>query len=253
MGYNKLVAYGETIELYEYEKNLNILGRKSNRGTNRDCVSVLAPDGADSQLAKKAIKRQDNARRATVAFRRLVSANLGGIERPILVTLTYAENITSLRQGYEDFATFVQNARYKFGRAFRYIAVPEFQRRGAVHFHALFWGLPSETLEFERASRVVAGLWGKGYVYLKPTDGNDRLSGYLSKYMSKAFVEPQLANRKAYVCSKNIVRPIELKGFSPAWPVTDDWIGDLSPCKEKTFMTKWLGKGRYRLYKTSNN
>jgi len=250
VGYNKLVAYGETIELYEYEKNLNILGRKSGLNASRGRVSVLASGGADSLLAKKAIKRQDNARRATVAFRRLVSANLGGDDRPVLVTLTYAENITSLRQGYADFACFVQNARYSFGKGFRYIAVPEFQKRGAVHFHALFWGLPAQVAQFERQTRVVAELWGKGFVYMKQTDGDDRLSGYLSKYMSKAFVEPQLANHKAYVCSRNIVRPTILKGFSPAWPVTDDWIGELSPCKDKTFMTKWLGKGRYRLYKT---
>jgi len=250
MGYNKLVAYGEIIELYEYEKHLNILGRKSNRNANRGCVSVLASGRTDSELAKKAVKRQDNARRATVAFRRIVSANLGGIDRPILVTLTYAENITSIRQGYEDFAAFVQSARYQYGSGFRYIAVPEFQKRGAVHFHALFWGLPAQTASDERSTRLVARLWGKGFVYLKETDGDDRLSGYLSKYMSKAFVEPQLANHKAYVCSKNIVRPTVLKGFSPSWPVTDEWIGELSPCKEKTFMTKWLGKGRYRLYKT---
>ncbi|HEV7423767.1 MAG TPA: hypothetical protein VGO21_01100, partial [Candidatus Paceibacterota bacterium] len=129
------------------------------------------------------------------------------------------------------------------------ICVPEFQKRGAVHFHALFWGLPEEIFLQERKTRMLAGFWAKGFVYLKETDGNEKLSFYLSKYMAKAFIDPRLKNQKCYVASRNIQRPKVIVGASPLWPILEDYGITGEPLVDREYDTKYLGKGRYRLFK----
>jgi hypothetical protein len=217
--------------------------------SNHDSES-LGADRKDSLSEEQLGKRQDNAWRARLAFRRLVASNLSRTQPPLLITLTYKENITDIVLGYEDYRSFVQALRYKYGKNFKYTCVPEFQKRGAVHFHALFWGLPSEVLLQERDTRTIARIWGKGFVYIKQTDGDGRLSSYLAKYMSKAFIDKRLKNKKAYVASRNVDRPVVVKGFSPIWPVLDDYVGDNNPpVSERKYDTKWLGTCRHRLFK----
>src|ERR1035437_3330131 len=137
MNYTKLIRYGNNIEIFEYE---------------------LAPPPHRRRIRKKDkekdegkifAKRKDNVLQAKRNFRRLVGANLDG-EKPLLMTITYEENMEDITTGYRDYKSFVQAIRYRYGKEFNYIVVPEFQLRGAVHFHALFWGLPTEPLLKER-------------------------------------------------------------------------------------------------------
>ena len=250
MGYNKFISYGNNLELYEYERDIVKLARRKRVRSSDSDHENLGIDGENTLPQRTLGRRQDNAQRASLAFRRIVASNLGKPPSPLLATLTYGENITDLKTGYRHFSSFIQSLRHKYGKDFRYICVPEFQRRGAVHFHALFWGLPVEVFLLERKARTLAGLWGHGFVYLKETDGHEKLSFYLSKYMSKAFVDERLKNQKAYVASRNILRPVIQSGFSPVWPILDDYQVEDTPVVDKSYNTKWLGKGRYRLFKT---
>lgn len=252
MGYNKVIVSGPLIETYEYEKNIHPYIRPRKRIAYDVPREVLAVGGADSLQGEKLGKRRDNAKRAQNDFGRLVRSNLDGVVRPLLVTLTYQENQTDLCTAFGDFTAFVQALRYRFGKGFKYIAVPEFQKRGAVHFHALFWGLPEELLFRERSTRELAQAWARGFVYLKPTDGNEKLSWYLAKYMSKAYLDARLAHFKAYVASRNICRPRVYTGIAPLYPILDDY--GLSPADvlhEKRFMTYWLGRAIYKRYQKS--
>jgi len=69
-------------------------------------------------------------------FRRLVGANLPS--KPLLISFTYNVFMGDITTGYRDYKSFVQALRYRFGKDLKYIAVPEFQKSGRVHFHALF-------------------------------------------------------------------------------------------------------------------
>jgi len=251
MGYVKIITYGNNLELYEYEKDVIVLrGRKRPSSTDSD-MEDLGANGADSLSERQLGKRQDNARRASLAFRRIVGANLGGSSRPLLVTFTYGENFTELKGAYRHLSSFIESIRHKYGKTFKYVCVPEFQKRGAVHFHALFWGLPSEVFLLERKTRTIAGLWRHGYVFMKETDGDEKLSFYLSKYMAKAFTDPRLKNQKCYVTSRNIQRPVIQGGSFPVGIILDDY-GVTTPEVDRTYDTKWLGKGRYRFFKIPN-
>lgn len=257
MSYTKTISYSDLLEYYEYEKSITNNGRggRTYQGTVRS--EHLAQNGTDTICTREPeqTKRTDNAHRTAMVFRRLVSANLGQFDKPLLISLTYAENITDIRRGHEDFNNFARNVRGTYGKHIRYIAVPEFQKRGAVHFHALFWGLNTQELaRSERQTRVFARLWGHGYVDLVATDGDHKIAGYLSKYMAKAFKDKRLSGKKAFVCSRNIRRPVIQKNplITPYFYGGLLGIPDLSTAEvlyEKTFVSQWLGKGRYRLFK----
>lgn len=241
--------YGRNLELYEFEIDPTARPKKAR-------IIKIRKEEADTDdpFAEQRIqwKREDNVRRASNVFRRIVAANLSENDLPLLITLTYRENMDDLTIGYHDFRAFVQALRYKYGKSFKYICVPEFQKRGAVHFHALFWRLPVEVFTDERRTRTIAAMWDKGWVDMKVTDGNEKISGYLAKYMAKAFTDPRLKNQKAYTASKNIDRPRVVSGNYFFWPLIDEYTLNSSPLIDKEFSTKWLGKCRYRHYRASN-
>jgi hypothetical protein len=248
MSYSKALIYGKCLELYTYEKDIRPIRGKRTANTGRVDMQDVATSTDDKQFPEVQ-KRRDNARRAEMAFRRLVLANLSESVPPILASCTYAQNQTDLGVAYQDWKAFIGALRYRYGTQFRYICVPEFQKRGAIHFHALFWGLPPNLCETERSTRLVASLWGVGFLDLILTDGSPRISSYLGKYMSKNFLDNRLAGKKSFRASGNILRPITER-MASLWYLEEKYgIGvDNPPCLDKEFDTQWLGKGRYRYY-----
>lgn len=107
------------------------------------------------------------------------------------------------------------------------------------------------TFETERQTRTIARLWGHGFVYMKMTDGNQRLSSYLTKYMAKSFTDYRLMNQKAYVRSRNLIKPViaSVSNFGHAFL---DEAGAGTPEIDKSYDTHWLGRGRHRIYKVSD-
>lgn len=250
MGYTKIISYGNLLELYEYERHPEQYSDEQRACALATRLKNLALRRKDEgqQVESVQTKRPDSARRAGVSFKRLVLANLGGDDHPILASLTYAENVTEIRRALEDFRTFAKSMRGSFGEKIRYIAVPEFQKRGAVHFHALFWGLPSDMAERERHTRVVATLWKRGFVDLVQTDGSQKLSTYLAKYMVKGFLDPRLFRHKAYYFSRNCLRPKIDKQPIVISYVYEHGLSPETTLQDRSFSSQWLGKGRFRLF-----
>jgi len=235
MGYVKLVRSGNLIELYEYQKNLPDRGRKQKKDRERRSVSVK--------------RRADNVERCRKAFTRLVRSNIDGITMPALCTFTMAD-VVSIDRAYRCFTQFVQRFRRVFGTAFRYIAVPEFQERGAVHFHVIFWGVSQKAILNERHTRQIQHLWGRGYVDCILTDGSVKLAGYLSKYMRKAMWDERLGRQKAYSSSRSVLRPVSLTSRTSVDVSLGVWGGvdNFDVVKVSEFDTMWLGHCRKTSY-----
>lgn len=259
MSYIKVTTYGDYVEINEYEYDLirNYDGRSGGR-TDFIGDDNLGTSGEDSlsegDSTDEVGRRSDNARRASMAFRRLVSANLGrGSTPPILATLTYRSNFTDLSAAYKHYSAFAQSLRRKFGHEFKYLCVPEFQKRGAVHFHAFFWGLPEELFLLERKNRTLAQIWSHGFVDLKRTDGAGALAGYLTKYLTKAYEDPRLKNQKAYVASRNIIRPEVFAGNFNADSILFELGVTSEPEYTNEYNTKWFGRATFRKYKVDHD
>jgi len=235
----KITVSGHYLEIKEYEKTINKVRRfkakkrtyKSDRGLRFNSPSSIS-------------RKKQN-------FLRLVRSNLDGVNAPALFTLTMFEVVT-IRSAYKAFLVFIRRLRKRFKKSFRYITVPEFQERGAVHFHMMIWGLPVESIINERGNRFYQSLWQRGFVDCIPTDGSIKIAGYLAKYLSKSLSDDRLYSEKAYRASGNILRPVQLPFNSAINHVSEIWGVDLlttPPCFDVEYETQWLGKGRYRIYK----
>jgi hypothetical protein len=88
MTYNKFIRYGDNFELYEYEKEPTYIPRPPRKPKSNHDSESLGADRKDSLSEEQLGKRQDNAWRARLAFRRLVASNLSRTQPPLLITLT---------------------------------------------------------------------------------------------------------------------------------------------------------------------
>lgn len=242
MSFTKTIISGDVIEVYEYERKIKSTGLRKRRvgGVSRRVVFALS-------------QRPDSIRRRTRAFRRLLQSNLVGEEIPALFTFTMLEVVT-LREAYVDFQHFIARVRRYEGKGFKYIAVPEFQQRGAIHFHVLIWGIEQERVLGERNSRYFQRLWQKGFVDCIQTDGSPKLIGYVGKYLSKSMSDRRLYNQRAYLSSHNVLRSVSVNSLSPidySKEVFDIDLSTVAPLIDRKFNTYWLGKGHYKLFNLS--
>jgi len=255
--YKKIIHYGDTLELYEYEKRPRVARRKKRSVPGGPGGPDIPVDraGAGQQVEPPQLRLPKNARRAVVGFKRLVAANMGAAQSPVFASLTYAENFTDLRLARKDFNLFARALKGEFGEHLSYLVVAEFQERGAVHFHALFWGIPVEVVERERFSRMVAGLWGHGFIDMRLVRSPQGIGLYLSKYLTKTFLDPRLKGMKAYIGSHNLVKPVHDKNamLLPYLAGSGYRLSTARIVHEKEYMTEWLGKGRLRIYKQIKN
>jgi len=219
-------------------------------------------------------RRADSITKCRNSFRRLVRANLSVNSAPALLTLNTGA-ILGIEEGYKAFTRLGQSLRYHFGKEVTWIAVPEFQKRGAVHFHVLIWGLPEEMpcvfskqfyydktgkkhrkhvcpkeRDCERHNRRIAPLWAIGYADIMQTDGGPKLSSYLAKYMSKAMHDKRLLGKKGYSASRNVMRPVSLNTSLQISYFKEDWGLDVNTpiALQKEYATMFLGRCVYKSY-----
>ena len=222
-------------------------------------------------------RREFSITRCRKSFFRLVRANMSK-SPPALLTLTMLE-IVDIAEAYQCLHKFGQRLRRTFGKSLSWIAVPEFQKRGAVHFHILIWEVPAELpcilgktyrdstgkkhrqhlcpedRQCERRTRVIASIWKYGFVDLEKTDGSPKLATYLAKYMTKTISDSRLLKKKAYNATRNILRPeiynnpFQVSIVLEMWDITKD----TKPEYERKYDTKWLGQCRYTTYLLEND
>lgn len=234
--YRKLISSGNILEIYEFEKPPNTVRRKS-RKRRKDTRRYLP----------SLTRRKDNIHRLRNTFRRLVWANSGGAIKPTLITQTMY-SVISIQLAYKAFSSFIHFLRSEYGSDFRYVCVPEFQKRGAVHFHSLFWGLPESLVMYERDTRLLQRTWGYGYVDVVSTDGSSKLGTYLAKYMSKAMQDSRLLRAKAYVASRNCLRSVQVRSEAVVDLFREALVVDKTLVRDATYPTQWLGSCHYQLF-----
>lgn len=238
MPYTKLVRSGDLVEEYVYQYEPLFKDLKKARDRVKRSVRVS--------------RTKDNIKAARRSFHRLVRSNLVSFRPPPhLITLTYKKNIKDIEITNNDFNKFGKRLRNEYGKDISWISVPEFQKRGAVHYHMLVFGLPHETHLRERSTRHIASIWTHGFADVISTDGSTKLATYLAKYMSKALHDSRLIGKRGYSASLNILRPVFLNTPFQVSYARNDWeIGgvDNLPQKERIYDTKWLGRCHYKRY-----
>ena len=133
-----------------------------------------------------------------------------------LLTLTFRENLEDLDVAWDRFKYFTKLCRAKWGKKFRYVAVPEYQKRGAVHFHIAIAGYMKANV-VRKMWRRAAGRYGGNIDITNPKKfgkGNwnpKRIANYISKYISKN--DSVEFNKKRYSSGGDIDIPEPRKGY----------------------------------------
>lgn len=128
------------------------------------------------------------------------------------ITLTFAENITDILYANKKFNNFCTIIKRVF-KDFKYICVPEFQKRGAIHYHLLTnIDIDNKKLIFQQEDNKKfyhIKYWNNGFTKVDFVKGDiKKIIGYISKYMTKN-IDNKLFSHHRYFYSKNLLIPKE--------------------------------------------
>lgn len=158
------------------------------------------------------------------------------------LTLTFAENLTDLQSCNEEFKRFIRKLKI-VKPDLKYLAVPEFQKRGAVHYHILF------NLGYIDQKQL-ADLWGHGFIKIKNIKDGTNIGLYVSKYIGKDLDDERYFNNKKYFCSRNLDKPMIF--YSKDADVNFLGLDSLKPVHEKIFKS-YYGLIKYQIFKMDKN
>lgn len=236
----KIIKSGHIIEVYEYEK-LALPERETQQEQN----------GGRHREGKKERAEEYRATvnyRAREKCRRMINANFTN-ENDLFITLTYKENMQSVEQGNKDFKQFMQKMNRRFApQKLKYLAVIEFQKRGAVHYHMLcnFPITWEGKQEREQRERELASIWGHGFCDIIDVKQVDNLGAYLLKYMQKNFTDTRLNGKKRYLFSKTLVQPEVID--DDRFEAILGTIEGLYPKYTSSYYNDFTGQVQYREY-----
>lgn len=237
----KLIISGDIIEHFIYEKPMEcdykILDKERSLGRQNDA--------SDEQ---KILNRYKVQQRAKTQLRRLINANawqwLDSKGRPFppkFVTLTFAENITNLKEANPEYKNFIKRLNYYIGYGVQYNVVVEFQNRGAVHYHVVFYNIPYIP------AQKLSELWGQGFIKINQIKDVDNVGAYVSKYMGKDLNEDKLIGEKCYFSSRGLKKPKEVKEKNQVQRIASA-LPDSCKKYQSEFENDYTGKVQYAQY-----
>ena len=228
----KFIVSGDILELYEYENDIY---------TDYDLSKFRDhPGRCNSSITDEDTKKMNRAKtsnRSARNVRRLVNSNIEEYSK--FVTLTFRDDVKDLKEANYIFKKFKQRLDYQLKITSKYLCVPEFTKKGRVHYHVIFFNLPyikNTTLEM---------IWGQGFIKINKIDNCDNVGSYVAKYMTKD--NEQLIEQKSYFTSRNLEKSIEFINEKEIEILADS----LSPTDVvylNSFVNDYLGLVNYTQY-----
>lgn len=194
-----------TIEFYYYEH----LPKAKKIELEDDQAAATLPKEHD-YLNQEYIQAKNDR---MTKFRLIRKINNNFTSSSSFFTLTYAENMQDNNEAKKDFEEFNRSVRraarrgsIKMDPNYKYVAVIEYQKRGAIHFHMI---INSPWLDV----RGLKKYWKHGIIRNESVKlreknvnkGVDNVGAYLTKYVTK--FERQQKYLNLYSCSKNLSDP----------------------------------------------
>lgn len=222
----KLVESDNYVQLYMYET------KKLKKKKDNDIDLMLKKNKIDKMVDVKNEKVTNSNNltnvielrsiiRSKLECQRIAKAN--DTQWETFITLTFKENITDIDNANKRFRYFVDKVR-RVKKDFKYICIPEFQKRGAIHYHLLtnipvnskllpkreplkLWN--KETKSYKEIEYYDIKYWNEGFSSAEIIKGDQKkIVGYISKYMTKD-IDNRLFNKHRYFYSKNLNKPKE--------------------------------------------
>ena len=199
----KIIKCGDYLQLYYYKNP------RERQNVEKLDTDYLHKTSRSTSTEIKSIEDR-NIIRTKLNCQRLAKSNAK--EWSSFITLTYANNMQDVAQSKKDLEYFVTNIK-KVKKDFKYIAIPEFQKRGAIHFH-LLTNLSLQdndiiTKQKNNNKYYDVKYWNKGFTSYEDMTGDvKKIVGYISKYMTKENADERLFNFKRYTASRNLIKPV---------------------------------------------
>ena len=229
----KIIISGHVIEHYRFERQ-HKGGKKGGRKNKEKAVEDDYYNDNERQRVLSNNRTRNN-------IRRLILSNF--TDEHSFITLTFAENLTHVSEGHYQVKKFIQRLKYRKGKGFKYLFVVEFQQRGAVHYHG-FVNMDLEEQELEE-------IWGKGFITCEKVFGVDNVGAYLTKYMTKELYDERLTGEKAYLRSRNLDKPMELKGYDALKILSQ--VEKYGPVYSNYYDSEYTGRIEYKEYNLRRN
>lgn len=208
----KVIKVGEYYQLYYYNK----IKLKKDKDLEKikdsaliDIDYLIKKENYTNDFPKERKIDIKNINRTKFNFQRIVKANENKFKT--FITLTFEENIKDVKQANKIFNTWRTNIK-AIKKDFLYICVPEFQKRGAVHYHLL------TNLDIKENHDIIIPQKGKksqydvkywSYGFSSVYNVKDiNVVGYMSKYMTKS-CDNRLFGHRRYFCSRGLDYPGE--------------------------------------------
>ena len=227
----KLVITGKIVTYYKYKKwQFYNFTRKKDRQIS---------------INERNFRSKYSNVRASRMIRGLVNSNP---QLNKFLTLTFADNVKDLSVANYEFKKGCQRIRDKFGK-WSYVAIVEFQERGAVHYHLVcdLDYIPKKFLE---------KVWNNGFIQINRIRVQKEVGGYFVKNLCNYNVHnlgavssshgtkdnyqvesERLAGRKKFFSSRGLNRPIELRKKSEVKDFVDKFLFKKQPFFEKIFVS----------------
>lgn len=198
----KIIKCGDYLQVYYYKNP------RERQNVEKLDTNTLHRSSVVSREVKHIEDR--NIIRTKLNCQRLAKANAKDWKS--FITLTYAENMEDVAKSKKDLEYFVKNIK-KVKKDFKYIAIPEFQKRGAIHFHLLTnLSLQDNNIITKQKNNnkyYDVKYWNKGFTSYEDISGDvKKIVGYISKYMTKDNADDRLFNFKRYTASQNLIKPV---------------------------------------------
>ena len=220
----KIVISGHIIEAFQYAKPIgyNLVSSRS-KAEYRKRRKV-----SEQEITKSSLSRTKNR------LIRLVNANARmwkegeEVIQPQFLTYTFEENLKDLTVANHIFTNYIKRLNYHEGIKTKYVVVPEFQKRGAVHYHAIFFNLPMINARREYRKGEHRKLWGQGHIKKKNITNVPNIGNYMTKYMTKDATDRRLVGKKKYFSSRGLIKPQVVTQEHIAGDIMD-FLADFEP------------------------
>ena len=185
-----------------------------------------------NKLDRKYAPKLENAVRSMNRSKDNLMDILKSNDFDFFVTLTFDKNkIDRLddKETRKKFTQWTNNITRNLQNLY-YVAVPEYHKKGGLHFHLLIGGVIAEDLGLKDSGKIVKSgrckgqtiynvtKWSKGFSTATKIFDTNAVKYYLSKYLTKGKVDPRFYGKKRFYVSRNINRPQVEK---MAFPCTD--------------------------------
>ena len=167
----------------------------------RDFEELSSIEKAESMQRRKAYYQDKR-----FEIKRIIDCNYD--DKSTFLTLTFKENIQDIERANREFTLFIKRLkRYLKNQQLKYIATWELQQRGAIHYHLVLFSVPYID------NKKLGELWANGFIKInkiKETVKNEAVGVYITKYFVRD-LEKKANQKKAYFCSRNLIKPKETK------------------------------------------